>query len=155
LSGIADTKGRVRNHPYRIEAEKMELDGYRPVNVTPTETASKYVAVYTDSTGTASTTLKFPKGTYDIAVNYYDVVKGKATWALYLNNRLIGKWVGDNEERLGHWPSEFLDGHSATRMTFEGVKIKPGDKLVIIGKADGAEKAALDYISVLPQGVVD
>ncbi|KAH7230033.1 glycoside hydrolase superfamily [Fusarium tricinctum] len=146
LSGIADKKGR---------AEKMELDGYRPVNVTPTETASKYVAVYTDSTGTASTTLKLPKGTYDIAVNYYDVVKGKATWALYLNNRLIGKWVGDNEERLGHWPSEFLDGHSATRMTFEGVKIKPGDKLVIIGKADGAEKAALDYISVLPQGVVD
>ncbi|KAM0193357.1 hypothetical protein ACHAPI_007669 [Fusarium lateritium] len=155
LSGIADTKGRVRNHPYRIEAEKMELDGYHPVNVTPTETASKYVAVYTNNTGTASTTLKFPKGTYDIAVNYYDIVKGKATWALYLNKRLIGKWVGDNEERLGHWPSEFLDGHSATRMTFEGVKIKPGDTLVVIGKADGAEKAALDYISVLPQGVVD
>ncbi|RBQ68221.1 hypothetical protein FVER14953_08824 [Fusarium verticillioides] len=155
LSGIPDKQNRVRNHPYRIEAEKMELDGYKPVNVTPTETASKYVAIYTNSTGTASTTLKSPKGTYNVAVNYYDIVGGKSTWSVYLNKRLIGKWVGDNEERLGHWPSEFLDGHSATRITFEGVKIQPGDKLVIIGKADGKETAALDYVSVLPQGIVD
>ncbi|PCD27512.1 alpha-glucuronidase precursor [Fusarium graminearum] len=155
LSGIADTQDRVRNHPYRIEAEKMDLDNYHPVNVTPTETASKYVAVYTNGTGTATTKLKFKKGTYNLAVNYYDVARGKATWAVYLNKRLVGKWIGDNEEKLGHWPSDFLDGHSATRMTFEGVKIKPGDELTIIGKADGAEKAALDYISLLPEGVVD
>jgi len=40
-------------------------------------------------------------------------------------------------------------------LTFEGVKIKPGDELTIIGKADGKETAALDYISVLPEGIVD
>ncbi|KAM0560089.1 hypothetical protein ACHAPJ_004049 [Fusarium lateritium] len=155
LSSISDKKGRVRHHPYRIEAEQMDLDGYHRVNVTPSETASKYVAVYTNGTGIATTKLKFPQGKYNLAINYYDLAKGQATWAVYLNKRLVGKWIGDNEDQLGHWPSDFLDGHSATRITFEGVNIRPGDELKIIGKADGQEKAPLDYISVLPEDVVD
>ncbi|KAF5022833.1 hypothetical protein F66182_5127 [Fusarium sp. NRRL 66182] len=155
LSSIPDARGRVRNHPYRIEAEEMELSGYRPFDVTPKETASRYVAVQTNGTGVARTRLRFPKGKYNVAINYYDVAKGQATWSVYLNKRLVGKWVGDNEDRLGHWPSDFLDGHSATRITFEGVQIRPWDELTIVGEADGEEKAPLDYVSILPEGVID
>ncbi|RSL59323.1 Alpha-glucuronidase [Fusarium floridanum] len=155
LSGIPDELGRVRHHPYRIEAEKMVLEGYHPVNVTPTETASKYVGVQTNGTGTATAVLQFPKGNYNLAINYYDLAKGQATWTVYLNKQLVGQWRGDNEDKLGHWPSDFLDGHSASRITFEGVQITPGDELVIVGKADGEEYAPLDYVSVLPEGIVD
>ncbi|RMJ02188.1 putative alpha-glucuronidase A [Fusarium kuroshium] len=155
LSGIPDELGRVRHHPYRIEAEKMVLEGYHPVNVTPTETASKYVGVQTNGTGTATAVLQFPKGKYNLAINYYDLAKGQATWTVYLNKQLVGQWRGDNEDKLGHWPSDFLDGHSASRITFEGVQITPGDELVIVGKADGEEYAPLDYVSVLPEGIVD
>src|SRR5207253_1516437 len=44
-SGIADVKGRVGNHPDRIEAESMTLTGYVPKPVTPWEAASGATAV--------------------------------------------------------------------------------------------------------------
>lgn len=155
LSGIPDKKGRVRNHPYRIEAEDMNLDGYEVVDVSPKETASQYKAIQTNTTGTATSKLKFATGTYNLAVNYYDLAGGKATWKVYLDDELIGAWVGDGEDRLGHWPSEYLDGHSATRITFKNVKVRKGANLRLEGVADGAELAAVDYISVLPPGIVD
>jgi alpha-glucuronidase len=155
LSGIPDEAGRVRNHPWRIEAENMTLEGYHPVDVLPTETASRYTAVVANGTGTASTELDFDDGTYDIAVNYYDVTGGNSTYELSLNDELIGRWKGDAEFKLGKFPSELLDGHSAIRITFEGIDVKRGDKLAIKGQSDGAEQAPLDYISVLPEGEID
>ncbi|KAH6986981.1 glycoside hydrolase superfamily [Ilyonectria destructans] len=155
LSGIPDKAGRVRHHPYRIEAESMDLDGYSIIAVEPAETASNYTAIITNGTGTASTKLRFKDGRYNVAVNYYDVTGGRSTWELYINARKIGWWKGDMEDKLGHAPSDFLDGHSATRITFRNVKVSKGDTLLIKGKADGAEKAPLDYVAFLPEGVID
>jgi alpha-glucuronidase len=155
LSGIPDEANRVRNHPYRIEAEDMELEGYSPVGVKPTEAASGYRGVITDSTGIARVKSPFPDGTYDLAVNYFDVIGGRATWSISVNGEVVGEWKGDSEDTLGHWPSDFLDAHSATRLTFPAVKIAKGDDIVIKGVANGIEKAPLDYISILPQGTVD
>lgn len=155
LSGIPDEAGRVGNHPYRIEAESMSLRGYSPVAVQPFETASDYTAIVTNGTGSASTVLDIPDGTYSLAINYFDVVGGRAEYEVYLNERQVGAWVGDGEDKLGHTPSDFLDGHSATRITFRDVEVAQGDKLTIKGKADGIEKAPLDYISLLPEGIVD
>lgn len=156
LSGIPDEAGRVRNHPWRIEAEGMTLDGYAPVSVFPTEAASRYKAIVTNTTGTASTTLDDVKsGTYNLAVNYFDVTGGNATWEISLNDDVVGVWAGDAEYKLGKFPSGLLDAHSAIRITFWEVDIEKGDKLTIKGTAHGAEKAALDYISVLPLGKVD
>ena len=155
LSGIADEAGRVGNHPWRIEAEDMTLRGYRPVSVTPPGTASGYTAVVTNSTGTASAKLPFDSGFYNLAVNYFDITGGNSTYEVSLNGRAVGKWKGDAEYKLGKFPSEFLDGHSAIRITFDKVKIKKGDTITVKGTADGAEQAPLDYISVLPLGQVD
>ena len=156
LSGIPDEVGRVRNHPYRIEAENMTLEGYERVNVFPTETASKYTAIVTNSTGTASTTLgDVEDGTYNLAINYYDITGGNATYEVSINDEVLGVWAGDAEYKLGKFPSTFLDGHSAIRITFWEVDIAKGDKVTIKGTANGAERAPLDYISVLPLGEVD
>ncbi|KAF2866273.1 glycoside hydrolase superfamily [Massariosphaeria phaeospora] len=158
LSEIPDEAKRVGNHPYRIEAEKMSLSGYKRYAVSPFHTASGYTAVITTSNSTigiATANITYASGTYDIAVNYYDLIGGKAQYQLDIGNRTIGTWTGDLEDRLGHAPSIYLDGHSATRITFRGVKVNKGDMLKIVGRPDGIEPAPIDYVSFLPPGLVD
>jgi alpha-glucuronidase len=158
LSGIDDAAGRVGHHPWRVEAENMTLKGYEAVPVTPFETASNFTAVRTTSNTTAGealATLAFPAGTYDLAIGYFDHAGGRATWEAYVGDKLLGRWVGNNEDTMGHATSTYLDGHSATRITFAGVQIAPGATLRIVGTPDGKELAPLDYVAVLPSGVVD
>ena len=156
-SGIADEKNRVGNHPYRIEAEDMELSGYEIVQVTPSEAASRGRAIVAsqNTPGTAKAVLSFPLGTYDIAVNYFDHLGGRSRYEIFLNEESVGTWRGDLQDKLLHDFSEYMDAHSATRMTFPGVKVKKGDVLKIVGQPDKKELAPLDYVSVLPQGIVD
>lgn len=158
LSGIPDEAKRVGYHPWRVEAENMVLDGYKAYTVNPFEMASNRTAIVTVSNstaGTASTKISFKSGTYDIAVNYYDLIGGKANYQILLNDEVLGEWVGNNEDILGHTPSTFLDGHSATRISFRNVKVQKGDMLKIVGTPDGIEPAPLDYVAILPKGEVD
>ncbi|KAF4120873.1 alpha-glucuronidase [Geosmithia morbida] len=155
LSGIPDEAGRVRNHPWRIEAENMTLSGYQPVSVTPFETASKYTAIVTNATGTATAEIPFEDGVYNLAINYFDTPKGKSTYDVSINGHIVGRWVGDAEDHLGKVGSEYLDGDSAIRITFENITVSKGDRLQIRGVTDEGEQAPLDYVSLLPQGVVD
>lgn len=102
LSGIPDEAGRVgtKNHPWRIEAENMDLARYVPYAVNPFETASNATAIVTTSNSTAGTAIariNFPTGNYDIAVNYYDVIGGVSHWKLFINDNQIGAWNGDHE----------------------------------------------------------
>ncbi|KAI9047382.1 hypothetical protein LZ554_008828 [Drepanopeziza brunnea f. sp. 'monogermtubi'] len=157
-SGIADSAGRVGNYTYRIEAEDMTLRGYAPVAVTPFEAASGAHAIVTTSAtvaGTASVRSTFPDGTYDLAINYFDQTVGRARYEVLINNATVGRWTGNLEDQFYHEPFTSLDGLSATRVTFPGVGIQAGDEIRVVGRPDGKEMAPLDYISVLPQWVVD
>ncbi len=40
------------------------------------------------------------------------------------DEKWIGKWSGDLEDKLGHDFSEFLDDHSATRITIWDVQVE-------------------------------
>jgi len=158
LSGVPDAAGRVGNHPCRFEAEGMELDGYQPYQVTPSEMASGGFAVVTASNNTAATAsmlVRFPSGVFDVSANYFDMAGGRSHWTLQINNRTVGQWVGNNEDTLGHAPSVYLDGHSATRITFHDVRVETGDDVRIIGTPDGKEPAPLDYIQFAPPGKSD
>ncbi|KAI0475652.1 glycoside hydrolase family 67 protein [Xylariaceae sp. FL0804] len=155
VSGIADEAGRVYRHPWRIEAEDMELTGYEITTVSPYEMASQLRVIQTNTSGSASATLPYPDGRYDLAVGYYDVAGGVAAWELSLNNRTLGAWRGDHEYRLGYMPTSGVDGNTATRVTFPNVDVRKGDVVQIRGTADGEETAAVDYLAVLPPGVVD
>lgn len=157
-SSIPDEAGRVANYQYRIEAEDMELDGYDKYLVDPFEAASgSYCIVTSDNStaGTASTTLEVESGTYDLAVNYYDQAHGNATWELFLDDDLVGSWNGDLEYIIGRAPSMYIDGQTAARVTFKGVEVESGSTLRVVGNPDGEEPAAVDYISVLPEGEID
>ncbi|KAH7116220.1 glycoside hydrolase superfamily [Dendryphion nanum] len=158
LSEIPDQSKRVGNHPYRIEAETLSLSGYKTYRVNPFHTASGYTAIVTSTNttiGTATANITFASGTYDVAVNYYDLFGGRSKYELSINNRTIGTWTANHEDTLGHAPSIYLDGHTATRITFKGIKVNKGDLLKIVGRPDGIEPAPIDYVSFLPEGVVD
>ena len=158
MSSIADDHDRVGNHPWRVEAEDMELEGYRVTEVTPFEVASGLRIVQTVDNSTAArvkTMLDYPDGVYDLAVGYYDMYEGEASYELFLNDRSLGRWVGDLENRLGYTLTRGIDGHSATRITFRDVEIKKGDVVRIETQPRGRETAPLDYLAVLPQGIVD
>ncbi|KAK4609428.1 putative alpha-glucuronidase A [Fulvia fulva] len=160
LSGIDDELGRVGHHPHRIEAESMDLEGYVTYAVSPFETASKSTAIVTSTnttTGTATAKLDFEPGTYDLAVNYYDMYGGNSTYEVLLNGAMVGNWTGDivDTGKLGHTPSIYLDGHSAMRITFRNITIEKGDLLKVVGTPSGVEPAPLDYVVLLPPGVVD
>ncbi|GAB1318056.1 Alpha-glucuronidase A [Madurella fahalii] len=157
-SGIPDEAGRVGKHQHRIEAEDMDLEGYRSYLVSPFEAASKFHCIVTadnSTRGVASTTLAVESGTYDLAVNYYDMALGNSTWELYVGDELVGQWKGDLEYIIGRAPSPYIDGHTATRVTFKGVQVEKGSTLRIVGTPDGLEPAPVDYISILPEGVID
>jgi alpha-glucuronidase len=159
LSSIPDEVGRVGNHPYRIEAEAMQLTNYKSYAVSPFHTASgrTHSAIVTSSnttTGTATANVTFATGVYNVAVNYYDMIGGRAEYQLSINNRTIGTWKGNLEDRLGHAPSSYLDGHSATRITFRNVTVAQGSTVKVVGRPDGIEPAPLDYLSFLPVGGV-
>jgi alpha-glucuronidase len=158
LSRIADESDRVGKHPYRIEAESMTLDGYKSYVVNPFHTASGFTAIVTTSNTTAGTAMAkvpFESGTYDVAVNYYDLFNGTSSYTLDIGNRTVGTWKGDNEKKLGHEPSRYLDGHTATRITFKGIEVRKGDVVRVTGQPDGIEAAPIDYLSFLPPGIVD
>jgi alpha-glucuronidase len=93
MTSIPDALGRVNHHPWRIEAESMTLHGYRVSGVALNETASNRSAIMTVSNstvGTASHTIAFPSGTYDIGVNYFDLYGGVSNYTLFLGGRVLG-----------------------------------------------------------------
>ena len=144
-SGIDDRLGRVDNHPDRIEAEAMELNGYVPVAVTPWEAASQGHAVVCKESGgcSAGTTFSRPDGWYDVAVQYFDFNHGASRYTLQVNGTAIDEWTANDT-----LPSDKMDGHTSTRRVVRGVALHKGDTVRIIGVPDGQEPAPLDYVEI-------
>lgn len=167
VSGISDEAGRVGNHTHRIEAEEMELNGYQVTKVVPYNAASNGTAITLKTgskVGTARSILHLVTGVYNIAVSYFDLYGGNARFTLSLNNKTIGQWTSNQHPWrgseqgptvLGRVPSDVITSGSAMRNTFRSVNVQYGDLLEIVGTADGGEAAPLDYISILPSGIVD
>jgi alpha-glucuronidase len=146
-SGIADTKGRVGNHPNRFEAEQMKLEGYIEVAVKPWEAASgdgKAVQCPV-ARCTASMNYGGAAGMYDLHVRYFDQNSGAAKYRVLVAGRVVDEWTAADKV-----PSARLDGSTSTRHIVSGVTLKPGDEIRIEGVPDAREVAALDYLEIWP-----
>jgi alpha-glucuronidase len=146
LSGIPDAQGRAGNYPNRYEAEAAGLSGYRVIDVTPWEDASKGKAVTCSGTDcTAEWTWAGGPGRFNIAVQYFDLQGGNAKFTLRVNDRVVDTWLAN-----ATLPSKRPNGDNSTRRTVSGVDLKPNDVLSIEGIPDGPDPAALDYIEITP-----
>lgn len=175
ISGIADTAGRVGHYPDRIEAETMQMTGYKPVDVTPWETASGGKAVRCEVAAGCSLSAKVEKlgGTYDVAVQYYDTWRGVSQYDLQVNGKSVAQWQADDTLP----PAQFdpsPDGQDATRYVAHGIALRPGDTVTLKavpdlrpelqvtataveansrpGARDYREFAIVDYIEIGPDG---
>ncbi|MGI4853323.1 MAG: alpha-glucuronidase family glycosyl hydrolase [Janthinobacterium lividum] len=175
ISGIADTAGRVGNYPDRIEAEAMQMTGYKPMDITPWETASgsKAVRCHEAAGCTLLTKLTKPMGKYDIAVQYYDTWRGVSRYDLQVNGMSVAHWQANDTLP----PAQFdpsPSGQNATRYTAHSIALQPGDTLTLKavpdlrpelqvnetvveansrpGARDYREYAPVDYIEIGPDG---
>ena len=148
MSGIDDQDGRVGHHPNRVEAEAMELRGYKIFEPASWEGASggKGVAC---ATGTApcSAQTKFngAAGWYEVDVQYYDLSNGTSNFKVSVNGQVVDEWRADLL-----LPGEEPSADSSVRHRTRGLALRPGDVIRIEGTPDGAERAPLDYMEVLP-----
>ena len=156
-SGIPDGHGRAERVPGRIEAEEAERTGYEPIDVSPWETASKGKAARCAGSKGCTLTIRNPlgDGLFDVHVLYYDENDGASTFRLRTANRsdprdgvnggLAAEWVAD-----GSLPTKEPNGHSASRKTFEHVRLAAGQAIVLEGVPDGGERAVVDYVEITP-----
>ena len=177
MSGIADAQGRVGHDAGRVEAEAMEAKGFVPVDATRWETVSgaKAMACRDVSGCTLTMTVQQPRGTYDVAVQYFDLWRGASSYDLQVNGKSIASWkAGDTLPPVTYDPNP--DGETSTRFTAHHVALQPGDKITLHAlpdmrveltnldppaQANGRsmtrdyrEPAVVDYILIGPDGPV-
>lgn len=148
LSGIPDADGRVGNHPDRIEAEAMELEGYVSVDVTPWEDASGGRAVQCAAPAkSCAAKVRFTgkPGRYEIDVQYFDQRNGVSKYQVFVGPRLVDEWVAN-----ASLPATEPNGDSSMRRAIHNVVLRPGEQLRIEGFPDHEERAPLDYIELHP-----
>jgi alpha-glucuronidase len=148
LSGIPDTTGRVGNHPHRIEAESMQLQGYIPVSVVPWEDASAGKAIECAAPAqSCSAQLRFAgkPGRYEIDIQYFDQNNGVSKYRVFVGQRMVDEWLAD-----ASLPATEPNGDSSTRWTIHGIMLRPGDELRIEGFPNRGESAPLDYVELHP-----
>ena len=146
-SGIPDAGHRAGSFPGRHEAEAMTLDGYAEISVTPWETAGggRAVACAGPTACRASFDFGGVKGQYALEVRYFDENDGRSTFRLEVAGRAISTWRADDTLPTGE-----PNGHSSTWRVVHGVRLDPGDTIMIEGIPDGGERAVLDYVTVAP-----
>lgn len=145
-SGIADTHGRAGRYRGRVEAESMELEGYVVTAVTPWESASAGQAITCPAPKCAATfRYDGPAGWYDLRVEYFDQNNGVSHFRVLNGDQLLDEWAA-----AANLPTNKIDGSSSTRRTISGIALRPGDRIRIEGTPDAGERAALDYIEIVP-----
>jgi alpha-glucuronidase len=147
MSGIPDTRGRAGNYPDRIEAEAMQLQGYAPVEVTPSENASAGKAVECTQTQGCAAAFRFTRnpGWYALDVQYFDQNNGESRFRVLVNDQVVDEWVAND-----HLPATKIGGDSSTRHRIIGLALRSGDQIRIEGIPDRDEHAPLDYIELHP-----
>jgi hypothetical protein len=118
-----------------METEEMELDNYTPFR----EEFVEEWGVETSGTGSARTVFKEPSGIYDIRITYFDQEGGHSLVQFYVAG----------EERAVFTMDENMDCWRWRR--FNNIYIRKGDEIRIVGVADGAELAKLDFIEYIPR----
>jgi alpha-glucuronidase len=144
-SGFADAQHRVGNYPDRIEAEGMQLEGYKTVDVIPRENASGGKAIEcVDSHGcTASFRFAGNSGRYEINVVYFDQNNGDSKFRMLVGNQEVAEWTANDA-----FPSSKIGADTSVRQRVTGLTLRSGDKIQIEGIPDRGEHAALDYVEI-------
>ncbi len=147
-SGMGDALGYVGNHPGRVEAEALHGIGFRTVDVDPWETASGGKAVVCDAAKCSlQTTFHGEANAYRVEVGYFDLHPGEARYRLLVNGAEVAHFTA-NDTLPPDRPDSRLNGHTATRFTVNGIRLKPGDTVTLEAVPDGKDPAGVDFLEI-------
>jgi len=143
LSGIPDKEGRIGHHYGRIEAESMQLSGYKVVEVTPWENASGGKAVECLSPQGCSARFRFDafSAGYRLDIQHFDIRNGEAKYRVFVADKLVDEWTANLQ-----LPATKIGGDSSMRHRTPTVRISRGDEIRIEGIPDKDDHAGLDFI---------
>lgn len=147
VSGVDDVKSRVGNHPGRVEAESMRLNGYEAFDLVSWEGASGGIAVVCAQSSkecSAETTFGGKAGKYEVDVQYFDQNDGVSSFRVLVGGRMVDDWKAAMD-----LPGKGPTADSSVRRRIK-VELRPGDTIRIEGVPDRDERAPLDYIEVIP-----
>jgi alpha-glucuronidase len=143
-SGISDAQGRVGYYPRRIEAESMQLEGYKVREVTPWEDASNGKAVVCEAKSClANFNVSEANGWYEIDVQYFDENSGVSEFQVRVNGQQIASWSANMS-----LPSNIPNGDTSVRKKIGPFPLRRGDQIEIVGVPGGGDQAALDYVAL-------
>ena len=149
-SGIPDADGRVGHYPGRVEAEGMQLRGYRTVAVDPPEDASGGRAVECEGEScTAEFVFNGKPGWYELDVQYFDQNNGESQFRALVNHQQVDAWVAND-----HLPGKVLNGDNSVRRRIPAFRLRTGDRISIEGRPNGQERAAFDYVELIPSATI-
>ena len=150
--GAPQTPPSPAPKPIRVEAEKMQLTGYRLESGSFASGGQFISLVGGADNETGQATLKFsePTGKYDVRVGYFDENDGLAKLAVALNQKTLDDWIL-NQQLGGDLASADT---LTTRQVASGLQINSGDLFTLKGFEQGiapkAEHARVDYIEFVP-----
>jgi alpha-glucuronidase len=152
-SGIPDAQDRVGHYPGRIEAEEMHLEGYRIFTIVPSEAASggKGVeCVVAARPCVAAFNFGGAAGRYAVDVRYFDQNNGISKFRVFSGNQLVAEWSANDD-----LPATIPNADSSTRYRISGLALQTGIEIRIEGFPDNQEHAALDYIEIHSETVLE
>ena len=137
-----DSKGLFTKPTHRIEAESMTLTDM-VTNASGTASGGNYVAV-SGASGSASTTLTIPTGTYDVIVSYYDENDGNSSATIS---------VGANSTNLtlnaATGSAEVSYDSKIAKRVFTNLAVNNGDTFTWAVTLDGTEIGGFDYVEFI------
>jgi alpha-glucuronidase len=98
------------------------------------------------ASGSVRFTYDGPAGRHELRVQYFDEDDGVSQYKLFVGGQMVDEWSSDN--RLPT-PSTLADSHTSIRRTVRDVELSSGDEIIIEGKANGSEFAAIDYVELV------
>jgi len=139
---------RSNSDTIRIEAESMSLSTYRKES---NGAASKGSLITmkggsNNESGKATRNFNGPSGTYNVVVGYVDEADGVAQLQTRIAGKTLDTW--DLNKNLG---SNAISSKNLVRRTVaQGISVKQGDLIEILGKEKQEEHARVDYIEFIP-----
>ncbi|MEL6553511.1 MAG: NF038122 family metalloprotease [Cyanobacteria bacterium J06621_11] len=133
---VQDKVTRSENVTLRIEAEDFDLSGgYKVENRNDYASGNAAIESSGRGTGKASTVFTGEAGIYDIFVSYIDEGDKSASAAFGINGQTLDQWSFDADSKSAEY-----------RAVSSYVSLNTGDSINLEGRADGDEKALIDYV---------
>ena len=145
-SGVPDAQGRAGHFPGRLEAEAMQLEGYKPVDINPWEAASGGKAVTCTGASKCAAQWRYQDapGWRTLRIQYFDQPTGEARFRVTVAGQVVDEWTASDRT-----PARKMDSSSSARRTISGLALRPGDEIRIEGFPDGSDPAGLDYVEIV------